>query len=54
MTLELTFEDLGGSTRYTARVSHWSTEDCDAHEKMGFHEGWAQCADQLAEIVAGL
>ena len=54
MTLELTFEDLGGSTRYTARIRHWSAEDCDAHEKMGFHQGWAQCADQLAEVAAGL
>jgi len=24
------------------------------HEKMGFHEGWGQCADQLAALVAKL
>jgi uncharacterized protein YndB with AHSA1/START domain len=23
----------------------------DAYVKMGFHEGWGQCADQLAELL---
>lgn len=54
MTTVVTFEDDGGRTRYTARVLHWSAEDCDAHEKMGFHEGWSQAARQLAEVVATL
>ena len=54
MTTILTFEDDGGRTRYTARVLHWSAEDCDAHENMGFHEGWSQVAGQLAEVVATL
>jgi uncharacterized protein YndB with AHSA1/START domain len=54
MTAILTFEDEGGKTRYTARVLHWTVEDRDAHEKMGFHEGWGQCADQLAALVAKL
>ncbi|NGN40956.1 SRPBCC family protein [Mesorhizobium sp. CGMCC 1.15528] len=47
----LTFEDEGGKTRYTARARHWTKEDRDAHEKMGFHEGWGQCADQLEALV---
>ena len=47
----ITFEPEGNQTRYTARVQHWNVEDCEAHEKMGFHEGWGKCADQLAEIV---
>lgn len=52
MTTVLTFEDIGGGrTRYTARVLHWTAEDCKAHEEMGFHQGWAQCAEQLAELV---
>lgn len=51
MTLVLTFDDEGGKTRYTARCLHWSAEDCAAHEKMGFHEGWTQVAEQLAELV---
>jgi uncharacterized protein YndB with AHSA1/START domain len=53
MTLILTFEDIdGGKTRYTARVRHWTVEDREMHEKMGFHEGWGTCADQLAALVA--
>src|SRR3954451_8965429 len=49
MTLILTFEDAGeaGKTIYTARVRHWTVEDREMHEKMGFHEGWGICADQL-------
>jgi uncharacterized protein YndB with AHSA1/START domain len=54
MTAILTFEDLGGKTRYTARVRHWTVEDREQHEKMGFHRGWGQCADQLAALVAKL
>ncbi len=52
MTVILTFEDEAGQTRYTARVRHWTKEDRDAHEKMGFHQGWGQCADQLAALAA--
>jgi uncharacterized protein YndB with AHSA1/START domain len=54
MTVILTFENVGGKTRYTARVRHWTDADREMHEKMGFHEGWGQCADQLAEVVAKL
>ena len=52
MTGIVTFDDEAGQSRYTARVLHWSVADREAHEKMGFHEGWGQCADQLAELVA--
>ena len=51
MTAIITFEDVDGKTRYTARARHWTVEDREAHEKMGFHEGWGQCADQLAELL---
>ena len=52
MTGVLTFEDAGnGTTRYTARVRHWSVADRDAHEKMGFHQGWGQCATQLEAVA---
>ena len=54
MTVILTFEDEGGKTRYTACVRHWSVEDREMHEKMGFHQGWGQCADQLTALVAKL
>ncbi|MGH8629130.1 MAG: SRPBCC domain-containing protein, partial [Gammaproteobacteria bacterium] len=52
MTVVLTFEDMGGSkTKYTACVRHWTIADREAHEKMGFHGGWAMCAEQLAALV---
>jgi uncharacterized protein YndB with AHSA1/START domain len=51
MTVVLTFEDEDGKTRYTARVRHWTEADREAHEAMGFHEGWGRCADQLAALV---
>jgi uncharacterized protein YndB with AHSA1/START domain len=47
----ITFEDEGSKTRYTAVARHWTVEDRKAHEEMGFHEGWGQCADQLAELA---
>ncbi len=53
MTVILTFEDHGGKTRYTALVRHWTVGDREEHEKMGFHEGWAMCAEQLAAFVEG-
>ncbi|MBN8242968.1 SRPBCC family protein [Nitratireductor aquimarinus] len=55
MTMILTLEDAGeGKTRYIARALHWSAEDVAVHEKMGFHEGWGQCAEQLEEVAARL
>ena len=51
MTASVDLEDLGGKTRYTARARHWSKEDREAHEKMGFHEGWSICAEQLAALI---
>ena len=53
-TAILTFEDVGGKTKYTAYARHWTAADREAHEKMGFHEGWGQCADQLATVAATL
>ena len=54
MTVILTFEDDAGKTRYTARARHWTVADREQHEAMGFHQGWGQCADQLAALVARL
>lgn len=54
MTVILTFEEEGGKTRYTARVRHWSAADREEHEKMGFHQGWGICTDQLAALAAKL
>lgn len=41
----------GGKTRYSARVMHWSAEDCKEHDGMGFYEGWGQAADQLEALA---
>jgi uncharacterized protein YndB with AHSA1/START domain len=54
MTVVLTFEDEGGKTRYTARALHWTAEDCEAHAKMGFVEGWGLCTTQLEEVAKKL
>jgi uncharacterized protein YndB with AHSA1/START domain len=51
MTVIVTFENMDGKTRYTARARHWTETDREAHEKMGFHVGWAICAEQLAALV---
>ncbi len=50
----ITFEDEGRKTRYMARAVHWTVEDRETHEKMGFHEGWGQCADQLEALAKTL
>ncbi|KQS79451.1 polyketide cyclase [Rhizobium sp. Leaf384] len=54
MTGIITFDPADGGTLYTARVRHWTKTDRDAHEQMGFHEGWGKCADQLAALAATL
>ena len=55
MTLILTFEDTGnGRTKYTARVRHWTVADREAHEKMGFHEGWGIATNQLEALAQKL
>jgi uncharacterized protein YndB with AHSA1/START domain len=54
MTGELRFADVGRDTRYTVRVTHWSVADRDAHEQMGFHQGWGIATDQLEALAASL
>ena len=54
MTVILTFEDLGGKTRYTARVVHWTEADRETHEKMGFAQGWGTATDQLTALVRSI
>ena len=50
-TIDLNFEDLGGKTKYTAIVRHWTKEDMEAHEKMGFQTGWGIATDQLEALI---
>ncbi len=58
MTGVITFADEAGpgsnQTRYTARVRHWSMEDRENHEKMGFHTGWGIATDQLTALAKTL
>jgi uncharacterized protein YndB with AHSA1/START domain len=55
MTVLLTFGEAGaGQTRYTAQVHHWSVADREAHEKMGFHEGWGIATNQLEALAQRL
>jgi uncharacterized protein YndB with AHSA1/START domain len=54
MTVILTFADEDGKTRYTATARHWTVEDKQQHEAMGFHVGWGMCADQLETLVKGM
>ncbi len=54
MVLDLQLSDEAGGTRYTAMAHHWTREAKAEHEAMGFHAGWGQATDQLAELVAGL
>ena len=51
MVVELDFEQQGDITNYTARVRHWTIADREVHEKMGFHQGWVTCAEQIAALV---
>ena len=54
-TAIVTFEALpGGRSRYTARALHWTVENCERHEKMGFHQGWGESLDRLVSCVTRL
>lgn len=51
VTIDLHFEDLGGKTKYTAIVHHWSLTDRQDHERMGFQSGWGTATDQLLTLI---
>lgn len=51
MTVTVTFDEVDGKTNYKAVVSHWTDADLKTHEDMGFHQGWATVAEQLAVLV---
>lgn len=55
MVGDITLDDTPeGHTKYTARALHWNAADREAHEKMGFHEGWGIAADQLESLAQSL
>ena len=41
----------GDGTRYSARARHWTEEACQQHKEMGFEQGWAAVAEQLAALA---
>lgn len=54
-TAIVTFADAGdGKTAYKAVALHKDAADRETHEKMGFHDGWGKCADQLEEVAREL
>jgi uncharacterized protein YndB with AHSA1/START domain len=54
-TAIMTLEDAGnGRTLYRAIAMHRNPADAETHAKMGFHDGWGTCADQLGEVAAEL
>ncbi len=55
MTAVITFADAGnGKTAYKAVALHKDAADKEAHEKMGFQDGWGTTAGQLEELAKGL
>ena len=55
MTAVITLADAGdGKTLYRAVALHRNMADKEAHEKMGFHEGWGTVASQLQEFARTL
>ena len=41
----------GGLAANIVGAANWRAEDKEAHEKMGFHEGWGTVAGQLEEYL---
>lgn len=54
VAVTLAFEAAEGGTRYVARARHWTREDRERHEAMGFHAGWGVAADQMEAVAATL
>jgi uncharacterized protein YndB with AHSA1/START domain len=51
-TAVLTFEPHGnGGCKYTATAIHTNRKHAEAHEKMGFSQGWGTVLEQLVEYV---
>jgi uncharacterized protein YndB with AHSA1/START domain len=43
--------DHPNGTEYTNHVVHKNRADRDAHEEMGFHDGWGTVMTQLANLI---
>ena len=55
MTAVITFADAGdGKTAYKAVALHKDVADKEAHDNMGFQDGWGTTARQLEELARSL
>jgi uncharacterized protein YndB with AHSA1/START domain len=55
MTAVITLADAGdGKTHYRAVALHRNPKDRDAHERMGFQDGWGTTANQLEQLARSL
>ena len=55
MTVIVTLAEAGGGkTHYKALALHKDAKDRDAHEQMGFQDGWGTTANQLEELAKTL
>lgn len=53
-TSKVEFDLRPGGTSLVVMRSPQGQEFGEAHEQMGFHQGWGQCADRLAAVAAKL
>ena len=53
-TAIIALEPHGDGTKYTAFAMHRDEAGRQAHEKMGFHEGWGKALDQLVELAESM
>ncbi|HTL68049.1 MAG TPA: SRPBCC family protein [Lacunisphaera sp.] len=54
-TAIITFDAVpDGGTCCTARALHWNKDARDKHERLGFHQGWGESLDRLADLIAHL
>ncbi len=55
MVGEIRMRALGADqTDYTGLAHHWNAVDFEAHQKMGFDEGWSVATKQLEDLAASL
>ena len=53
-TAIIALERQGSGTKYTAIAMHRDVAGKEAHEKMGFHDGWGKALDQLVELAQSM
>lgn len=51
VTAVITFRDHPDGTEYSALALHKDRSERDRHVELGFHDGWATVAEQLAGLV---